>query len=132
MRQHYFATLSLLAAVLAFATRTATGVDFTWTGNGSTNQFLNAENWTPSGGPPDDNADRAIFNTAGTHTVQLGNTTDNPIVNRSFEVRRGRVTLDLTFESPVGGFPIATDYHLESGGGLTTSAMIGTQSDVTA
>jgi hypothetical protein len=132
MQRNLFYTVALLAAALAFGTRTARAVDYTWTGNGSTNHFLNFENWTPSGGPPDDNTDRAIFNTAGTFTVQLGGSPEDPIINRSLEVRRGRVTLDLTLESSVGGFPIPTDYNLESGGGLTTSAMIGTQADVTA
>jgi hypothetical protein len=130
MDQRFLATV--LVTVMSFATRTADAVDYTWTGDGNNNHFLNAGNWTPSGGPPDDNADRAIFNTAGTFTVQLGGSPEDPIINRSLEVRRGRVTLDLTLESSVGGFPIPTDYNLESGGGLTTSAMIGTQADVTA
>jgi hypothetical protein len=132
MHQRFIAIVSMLAALLGSATRTASAVDFTWTGDASNDRFLNAGNWTPSSGPPDDDADRAIFNTAGTFTVPLGDVNVDSITNRSLEVRRGRVTLDLAFEAPVIGVRIPTIYNLESGGGLTTSVMIGTQSNVTA
>ena len=133
MRQHSFSTLSWMAAILAFATRTATAVDYTWAGGvgDPLSPFLSAGNWTPSGGPPNDNNDRAIFNMAGGHTVEFGSTSTPEITNRSFEVRRGRWLFDLLHDG-VGGSSFPTVYNLESGGPLTNSASIGTQAGQTA
>jgi len=67
-----------LATLTLIASHEAKGVVYTWTGTTDTN-WATAGNWSPTGGPPDANADTALFNATGSGR-------SNPIVSASTDV----------------------------------------------
>ncbi len=79
------ASLALAAHVQA--------ADFTWTGAMGNGVFQDANNWSPSGGPPDESMDAAIFDQPGTYLVQLNGSLDNEQLR--LPAGNTAITLDL-------------------------------------
>ena len=95
------AAVALCAALLAFAVGgTAAGDTFyTWTGAFDPNpeDFHIAANWTPAGGPPNDNTDRVLFtpSPSSAYTVEW----DTDVTTQYLEVQPGvHVTLRCTVD----------------------------------
>ncbi len=98
-RGRAFAGLGILLIVLNAGHGTARAGVFTWTGefDPDPDNFALAPNWTPSGGPPNDNADVAIFQAvpSGAYTVKWA----DHMTNKRIEVHAGdvRLTCGATF-----------------------------------
>ncbi|TWT87305.1 hypothetical protein Mal64_28430 [Pseudobythopirellula maris] len=59
---------AMVAFVCFWLIPTATAATFNWTGGAPNNYFIDADNWSPFGGPPG-SGDEASFRLAGGHTV---------------------------------------------------------------
>ena len=84
------------ACLLVGSATPATAVDFTWTG-ATSDYFGTAGNWTPAGGPPNSDADRAIINSTGTIEFGVAGGLYEPTLwtNEQLVVELGIVTFDL-------------------------------------
>ncbi|MGI9429739.1 MAG: hypothetical protein ACR2NM_13845, partial [Bythopirellula sp.] len=103
------ATSAAIFALAIHATSTWATV-FNWTDTFGGN-FSSASNWSPAGGPPNDNADTAVFDLLAAYEVDF--TSD--VINRNLEVTTGTVTLDMTAGG--GGTNSGFDYILATQNG---------------
>jgi T5SS/PEP-CTERM-associated repeat protein len=110
----------VLAAAIAWP-GAAGATDFVWTNGGGTNVFNTAANWSPAGGPPNDAADKAIFNGTEPGSSTFTATFTGSLVNDQFVLSApsGVLTLDLKgFTYTVGHFGSAFVVGNTAGGNV--------------
>ncbi len=105
MRRLDISLCAVFAVAIGMSGGSAWGVNFSW--NRTTSSTFNtAGNWTPSGGPPNDSNDFAIFNQLAAYTVVFSSN----VTNSGFSVGAGTVTFDLHSLTTLFDYTLATQF----------------------